>query len=548
MKKVKPAPTPLPVDYSGLVSLCGALIGFTAFLYFYRRAEILLYGDAVAHINIARRVFDSREPGIRQFGTVWLPFPHLLMMPFLISDNFWVSGIGGSLPSMVFYALGGVGLYRLVAARTSHALGGLAAAIYLLNPNLIYMQATAMGESIYLALMIWAVYYLDGFARAFEAPAPEPRFPLTAPKALTRCALVLACAILTRYDGWFFTFVIGLGALVILMRNWPRISQKQRRPLKRAAIDFVLLCALAPGLWLAYNYVLSRHPMDFASGPYSAKAIAERTTPKGAPPYPGKDHPITAAIYFLKAAKLNMAEGNWQFWVLLAAVLGSVAIVVWKRNAWVWLLLWTPLLFYSLSIAYGSVPIFVPTWWPFSYYNVRYGLELVPVFAVALAMLAAQGPRLRVPKRWTVAVPVVVIGLVAGGYAWCWKDTPICLREARANGRERMSLDAAVARYIQEMPPNATILMQTGAYVGALQIADRHLDHVIWEGLYHEWEPALNEPAQHADYVIAFDDDAVAQAAKRHPEGLESMVVVHVPGQPPATLFRSTVRNAPPVL
>ena len=47
----------------------------------------MLYGDAVAHINIARRVFDSRTPGLLQLGTVWLPLPHLLMIPFLISDD-----------------------------------------------------------------------------------------------------------------------------------------------------------------------------------------------------------------------------------------------------------------------------------------------------------------------------------------------------------------------------------------------------------------------------------------------------------------------------
>ena len=59
MKKTKTAPPPQPIDYSGLVALWGALLSFAAFLYFYRHGETLLYGDAVAHINIARRVFDS---------------------------------------------------------------------------------------------------------------------------------------------------------------------------------------------------------------------------------------------------------------------------------------------------------------------------------------------------------------------------------------------------------------------------------------------------------------------------------------------------------
>ena len=58
-----------------------------SFLYYFQRGDVLLYGDAVAHINIARRVFDSKTPGLLQLGTVWLPLPHLLMIPFLISDD-----------------------------------------------------------------------------------------------------------------------------------------------------------------------------------------------------------------------------------------------------------------------------------------------------------------------------------------------------------------------------------------------------------------------------------------------------------------------------
>ena len=542
-RSAKPAEE-LPIDYSGVVALCGALLAMGAFLLFYRRGEILLYGDAVAHINIARRVFDCKEPGIRQLGTVWLPFPHLLMIPFLISDNFWISGIGGSLPSMVAFVLGGVGLYRLVWARTTHWVGFVAAAIYFLNPSLLYMQATAMGESIYLALMIWAVYYLDVFARGLEDRAATGK--ITPAKALTRCAMLLACAILTRYDGWFFTLAIAVAGLVILLRQWNAQSQKQQRVLFRAAVDFTLLCALTPALWLSYNYLLSRHPMDFASGPYSAKAIAERTTPRGAPPYPGKDHPATAALYFLKAAKLNMAEGKWQSWVLLLAVAGSGAIAWRLPGAWIWLLLWTPLLFYALSIAYGSVPIFIPEWWPFSYYNVRYGLELIPVFAVSLALLGWLARDLVMVARWKMVPLAVVLLIVAGGYAWSWKATPICLREAQANGRQRMSLDHAVARYILLMPPDATILMQTGSYVGALQAAGRHLDNVIWEGLFHSWEGALNQPAQDADYVIAFEGDDVSRAAKWHSNELQSELVIRVPGQPAATIYRSLVRHARP--
>ncbi len=49
----------------------------------------------------------------------------------------------------------------------------LAAAIYALNPNLLYMQTTAMNEPIFLAFFIWALVYLDEFLRAAYPPSPD---------------------------------------------------------------------------------------------------------------------------------------------------------------------------------------------------------------------------------------------------------------------------------------------------------------------------------------------------------------------------------------
>src|SRR5437879_6762427 len=98
---------------TALVAWIASVVSVASFFYYFRRGDVLLYGDAVAHINIARRVFDSRTPGLLQLGTVWLPLPHLLMIPFLISDEMWHSGVGGSIPSLVAYVLGVVGVFRL---------------------------------------------------------------------------------------------------------------------------------------------------------------------------------------------------------------------------------------------------------------------------------------------------------------------------------------------------------------------------------------------------------------------------------------------------
>src|SRR5579864_2456331 len=71
-----------------------SLVSLFSFIYYFQHGTLLFYGDAVAHINIARRVFDSQTPGLLQLGTVWLPLPHLLMIPFLWSNSLWQTGAG----------------------------------------------------------------------------------------------------------------------------------------------------------------------------------------------------------------------------------------------------------------------------------------------------------------------------------------------------------------------------------------------------------------------------------------------------------------------
>ena len=253
------------------------LASLSSLFYYVQRGEILMHGDATAHINIARRVFDSLTPGPLQFGTVWLPLPHLLMMPFIFPDKLWQSGVGASIPSMAAYVLGVLGIFRLVGGllqsyeRTrpaAHVGAWLAAFAYGANPNLIYMQSTALTEPLYLAFFIWALVYFAEFLRGLgENEAADAG----AVQSLRRCALCVACAELTRYDGWFLAGVMGLIVCAIAVRQW------QDRALRWSALRFLLGIAIAPALWLIYNAAVYGSPLAFAAGPYSAKAIELRS-------------------------------------------------------------------------------------------------------------------------------------------------------------------------------------------------------------------------------------------------------------------------------
>ena len=539
-----------------LLAWLATCVSVVSFLFYFQRGDVLLYGDAVAHINIARRVFDSKTPGLLQLGTVWLPLPHLLMIPFLLSNEMWRRGVGGSIPSMAAYVFSVVGMFRLVRSALSRGLepdapariaAWTAAVLFAANPNLIYMQTTAMGETLYLAFFLWTVVYFTDFLRGNA-------------KALTKCAFCLAAACLTRYDGWFLAAVLTAVVVLLSMRS-RKVAQgvNALRITQAALVKFVLIASAAPLLWLAYNGIVYRNPLEFANGPYSAKAIERRNQSAGNVGHPGTGNPLLAGMYFLKSAEDNLADNVplQRAWILVA-VAGVLAAALIRHpaadaaisspaRAWPLLLLLVPGVFYALSVAYGGVPIFVPQWWPFSYYNVRYGLQLLPAFAVALAVVVHLAMRcITWNPKLRAACVLGVFTLAIASYASIVRATPVSLKEAQVNMRTRIQLETRLAIWLRDLPSDSTLLMYVGDHVGALQQAGIPLKRVINEGNHRVWkqtdpdglwEHALADPAHYADYVVAFQGDPVWQAMQaRH---LAALVEIHASGQAPAILYRA---------
>ena len=531
--------------------LLGAL-SIAALLFYNAKQQLLLYGDAVAHINIARRVVDNRHPllSLSELGTVWLPLQHIAMLPFVWSDALWRTGIAGAVPGMVAYVLGTLGIFRLVSVRAPKIAAYVAAAIYALNPNLLYLQTTAMNEPIFLAFFIWALVYLDEFLRGcFPDPVAHVAPARMKPnRALEACGIALAGGAFTRYDGWFVAAVIGIIVTWISVPWWKRgTDRRQRRSMLKSFAEFMVLNALVPVFWLIFTYGISGYALDFANGPYSAKAIALRSTGRSMHTYPGQHDLFTAALYFLKSAKLNLgAELFGQ--ALLAIAVAGTAIAIWKfRRFGILLLLWLPLGFYALSIAYGSVPIYLPVWYPRSYYNVRYGLELLPVFAVFIPVFAsfiAEHIREAALKN---AVWCVLMGVVVASYLSAYRDIPITLREAMVNSRGRVAIERALASYLGEMPRSATLLMYTGDHAGALQLAGIPRRRVVSESEHPDWEWALLDPVHRADYVVACQGDPVWLAVQPQRTKFAELISVSAPGQSRCTIYKPRDPNSTPL-
>jgi hypothetical protein len=415
---------------------------------------MLNYGDAVAHLHIARRVFDSRTPRFSQLGSVWLPLPHILLIPLVQDYYWWASGLAGVIPSALAYLAACVGIHRLARHWLSPAAGALTLFSFALNPNLLYMQTTAMTEPLFLCETIWIVVCLvewrtaldeeaeatsytlpsgpathhashgriAGLARhplhVFEAPgprrgawlrnplaplAPRTNIPIAQSTSLQVCiAAALVAAIFTRYDGWIIALIAWTVIGLTLLKH---AAEGERGRLASPAFWLASFAVVAaPVLWFLYNSVSFGDWLYFARGPFSAKAIELRTaaTAPGWPPHPGWHNPWVALLYFLKVSELDsVAAPGWgSFWgnvVLILAAFGTTIAGFAKkfetsRHALAWtLLLWLPVPFYTWSVAYGSVPIFFPAWWPYTLYNTRYGLELLPAFALGLGFTAELG-------------------------------------------------------------------------------------------------------------------------------------------------------------
>ena len=512
-----------------LVAWAALALGLVSLAYCMRHGTLLLYGDAVAHLHIARRVFDSLTPGFRQLGSVWLPLPHLLLLPFVWNMEWWHTGLAGACVSIPSYVLGCAGIYRLARIWLSRSAAIVVVAFYGLNPGLLYMATTAMTEPLFLAEMIWAVLLIVQFQQSPQA------------KPLVVAGLVLVCAILTRYDGWIYAAVAWLFATWPLLRDRP----PWRGPLVGAWVLFTAMLIAAPSLWLAYNAKQFGDPLDFMRGPYSARAIEARTTPPGSPLHPGTHDMRVSERYFLKTAELGAAPpafGRLLCWLSAAGTLAAL----WsfrRRRIWPTLLFWLPLPFYAYSVAYGSVPIFIPPWKPYSWYNTRYGLELLPAFALFLGCLLPVFTA-RLPKVRSYAVPASLL-LVIANSVMLLRAQPLVFQEAVVNARTRVAFETALAKVLADLPQKGAILMQVSSDVGALQQASIPLRRTINEGDYLIWQHALQDPAQSAAIVVAVDEDPVAQAVKRRPQGLDLLNVICSSGHPCARIYRSRLATHP---
>jgi len=521
------------------VLACCAAASLAAIGWSWSHDALLNYGDAEAHLHIARRLLDSHRPGLTQLGSVWLPLPHLLMVPFVAVFAWWKNGVAGLIPSALAWLASCWGLYRLMRRWVRPAPAAIALAFFALNPNLIYMQTTAMTEPLFVCEMIWAVLWLVEWHAAIERDDKR-----RSTRLVWLIAVVLAAAVFTRYDGWIITFLAWTAMGIVLL--------KRGRLHSTAFWIATVIVIAAPVVWLVYNQVVFGDWLDFARGPYSAKAIELKTsTPGSGPPHPGWHNVWVSLIFYVKTFEMDAAARAWGNFLLAVSVLGTAwGWLIARRKSFAWaLLLWVPVPFYAYSVAFGSVPIFLPVWWPHSWYNTRYGLEMIPALAVSVGfaanfLLTAAGEFKPAWKRWVTAVLFLAI---AANTAVMLHQRPLVYVEGTKNALARRPYERAIAARLRELlaeRPQGTVLMDTSVYPHVVALSGIPLRQTVNESDKEYYQAALAAPAEHAAIVMTLAGDAIEQAIKQHPAGLREVARLDAPGQPMVTLYVSDSSTA----
>jgi hypothetical protein len=457
-----------------IVAAWGAIVAW----HYYSAGLTLSHYDAKGHLVVARRILDSRTPGWKQIGAVWLPLPHLINMLPVQVDLFYRTGLSGVAISIAAFAIACWAAMRIVLTVTGSTTAALlTAAVLALNPNLLYLQATPMTEPLLLAGLMLSVL-------ALQRLVADPSFARGVGAALS-----LGAACLIRYEAWPFTAAALVLSMVAL---WRRTGSAWTAMATTAAI------ATGPALAVAAFLVLGKLTTNhwFVTDGFFVVD----------PSLAHKPIAVSGAIWF----GLRRLGSSLLAWTALAA-----ALLVLVRG------------FRSRDRAVALVPLALCAvaalpWYAFYAghpFRIRYMVPLVAAAAVGVGILVGWLPRI---ARGPLALVLTgALGLVlvppltprAAMVAEAQWDRPNSVARARVT-----ECVAALRR------PGEPILASMGSlahYMQELSAIGLGIRDFIHEGNGQDWIDAVADPGRHVPWLLTEEQaeggDVIAQRAAKDP-------------------------------
>jgi hypothetical protein len=358
-----------------LVLFCTAWIT-CCLLHIHNNSVFIYFGDAVSHIVRARQFIDSQQPGILNIGTVWLPLPHLLLLPFVAFDKLFYSGIAGAVIGIPFLVGTGLLLFSIIELLTdSRPIAFFLTLLFCLNPNVIYIALTPMNE---MSLLFFVT--LGGYALLRWIRSEKERW-------IILCSTAVMCATLCRYEAWLLAPFVSIVALHGGIQLW-----KQKN--KSEALRIILLagiCWIGIMFWFCWNYFQYGDALKFAHWTYSVGTNAVRTTLRDRP----------QDVFFVIGKALLWIFGPMMLGASVLLLVSMKKLSLRKEQIFVMLFFSLPAFFIITAILIGFVQ--VDQWW----WNWRFFLSIGLFLSVASALCLVE---LFQKVRSKIARAVVVFG------------------------------------------------------------------------------------------------------------------------------------------
>jgi hypothetical protein len=519
---------PLVSPATTIVIAAACVVSVVAYLHFYPGGETIAYGDAKSHLLIARRVIFADTPGAGQLGGVWLPLPHILMLPLIWNSWAYYSGFAGSIVMMAAYVACTVLVYKCVWQLTRrHWAAAAGTAVFALNPNIVYMQATPMTELLMFATMMGAVY---GLLRWIQTNSHL--YLIGAGFSALLCAL-------TRYEGWtlavaltavvlycsltrlqlaarllitgFVTASLLLAALGVGRLGWVvgaavvpagllgyawlrhRYHRNDWDSTEGQLLTFGILGAAGPLAWMIWNWAIFGGPFAFQNGAYAKPSLWVDSGEKAV-------HNIWVSLRSYEIAAVD----NLTALVAILAVAGLL-VYLWRfrgaAESWPVLALLMMFPLFVVTLYKGQRPLHVYQYY-YNFYNVRFGLVMILPACIMIGFLAAW--LADVLSRWgpgalqalpsiggIAAVAVIAVSQLVSGNI-------VTLMEPLAGRATPTALHAQdAAHWLRARYTGGLLLME--AYGNEEVAFESHipLQDQVYEGSYRIWGPALSNPSGH---------------------------------------------------
>ncbi len=481
------------------IFLIALIMAISSTAWFYSTDTIVAYGDAESHLNIAKRVISSITPGLAQLGGIWLPLPHILMIPFVYFDFLWRTGLAGSIVNGIAYIISALFIFKIGKLLLKDPSASFVASlVFMFNLNILYLQATPMTELTLIVFFILSTYFFIKYLSHEKTPN------------LVLAALFGFCASLSRYDGWFF---VGIEAMILalfynpfkkiphsfneILSAW---DSKKWFKMEGTVLMFITLGFLGIFIWLGWDFLILGDPLYFTHSEFSASSQQQGWLSRGQlPTY----HNVWLSFLYYFLTAMN-GTGILLFF---ASIFGFFAYLSNKENKnrfLIGLLIFNIFIFYVLTLFMGQSVIFIPHITPANFdwnlFNVRYGIMMVPFVAIYFGYLFG---KFKLAGKFLLLILFASqFGLYAIGYSQA-----LSYHDGIEGLSSSKRLDAE--KWFKVNYDGGLVLEDDFSRQLSIVRSGVPMQNVIYIGNKPYWEESLVEPEKYVRWIIVQQNDTI---------------------------------------